>query len=329
MAVFGEGDYRYSVAEGWEQLPVGLKYDDVAGVSVDSEDNVYLITRGGGPGRVIVYNRAGQFLGSWGEFTPRTHGITVGPDDCVYCTDDGDHTIRKFTRDGKLLMTMGTSGKPADTGYTGTLESIARGGPPFNRPTNLAAAPSGELYASDGYGNARVHRFSADGKLIQSWGEPGKGPGQFNWPHGIRVHRDGRVFVCDRENERIQIFTPHGRYLDEWADVQRPTDLQFGPDGEAYVPELWWKPGDTSQRHGRFSDDHPGRVTILDSQGKVVARWGAGPNRCDPGMFCAPHTIAVDSRGDLYVGEVTWTVGVRSGHVPADCHTFQKFVRVT
>ncbi len=327
VVTVGTGDCRYSVAQGWEQVPEGWTHDDVAGVSTDPEDNVYLITRR--KARVIVYDRQGRFLRSWGEdvFTERTHGITVGPDGSVYCTDDGDHTVRKFTPEGKLLMTLGTSGEPSDTGYTGTLESITHGGPPFNRCTNLSVAPSGELYVSDGYGNSRVHRFSADGRLIQSWGEPGTGPGEFNLPHGIWVHPDGRVFVADRENDRIQIFTPDGRYLEEWTDVQRPTQLQITPDGLVYVAELWWRVGSASKRHGPITEDLPARVSVYSPEGKVLSRWG-GPNRCDPGMLCAPHGLCVDNRGDIYVGEVTWTFGVSRGVAPADCHTFQKFIRI-
>ena len=110
---------QYKVVEGWEQLPRGYEHRDVAGVAVDSEDRVYLICRGDHP--VIVYDASGKFLSSWGqgEFTYRTHGITVGPDEMLYCTDDGNHTVRKFTPDGKLLMTLGTMNTPSDTGYDG------------------------------------------------------------------------------------------------------------------------------------------------------------------------------------------------------------------
>ena len=104
-----------------------------------------------------------------------------------------------------------------------TLESIGRGGPPFNRPTNVAVAPSGELYVSDGYGNCKVHRFSAEGELIQSWGEPGKGPGQFNLPHGVAVAADGRVLGADRENHRIPVFNPATRQR-QHEDVQDTTE---------------------------------------------------------------------------------------------------------
>jgi hypothetical protein len=319
-----EGKRVYAVVEGWEHLPAGFTHDDVVGIGIDSGDRVYLLTRG--PARVIVYERDGAFVGSWGEglFTERTHGLTIGPDDTVHVVDEGNEVVYVCSTDGQVRQTIGTPGVASDTGYDGSLASIVRGGPPFNRPTNLAVAPTGDLYVTDGYGNARVHRFAPDGTLIQSWGEPGAGPGQFNLPHGIAITADGLVLVADRENDRVQHFTLDGQYLTEWTDIQRPTNVAIGPDGLFYVSELWWRVGQTSMRHGEITVSRPGRVSVLDRQGGVVARWG-GPEPCAPGSFCAPHDIAVDSRGDVYVGEVTGTFGVRPGLVPSDCHTFQKF----
>ncbi|HEX2033730.1 MAG TPA: peptidyl-alpha-hydroxyglycine alpha-amidating lyase family protein [Chloroflexota bacterium] len=317
---------RYQVVEGWEELPRGFTHRDCVGVDVDSQDNVYLFTRD--QPRVIVYRPDGAFLRAWGEdfFTARTHGLTLGPDDFVYCVDEGSHCIYKFTPTGGLQLTIGTKGVAAQTGYDGsTLESI-RGGPPFNRPTNLAVAPNGELYVSDGYGNCKVHRFSATGELIQSWGEPGTGPGQFFLPHGIAVAADGRVLVADRENDRIQIFTPDGQFLEQWTDVQRPTNVAIDRHGQVYVSELWWRVGQRSQVRGEILDDQPGRASVFDAEGRVLARWG-GPDRCAAGNFVAPHDICVDSRGDVYVAEVTYTFAGRAGLVPPDCHTFQKFRR--
>lgn len=335
MEIFGSGDYRYQLVPDWEQLPEGWTHLDVAGVDTDAEDRVYLYTRK--TPRVIVYDRDGRFLQAWGEqeFSERPHGITIDPDGAVWCVDDADHCVKKFTPDGQRLLTIGTPGVPAETGYLGpqpgvsgsTLLGSIKGGAPFNRPTNLAIGPNGHLYVSDGYGNCKVHRFSAEGGLLQSWGEPGTGPGQFNLVHGIAAHPDGRIFVADRENDRIQIFGPDGEYLDQWQDTQRPTQLQIDQDGVVYVAELWRRPGEVSQRLGRAEVDYPGRISVLAPDGSVLARWG-GPNRCDPGMLCAPHSLAIDSRGDLYVGEVTWTFGSRQGAVPDDCHTFQKFARV-
>jgi NHL repeat len=189
---------KYKVVEGWEQLPKGFAHRDVAGVAVDQEDRVFLICRGENP--VIVCDRQGEFLRAWGkgDFSMRTHGIYVAPNGTIFATDDGNHTVRQFTPEGRLLMTMGTLNVPSDTGYDGkTTGSIKHAGPPFNRPTNVAIGPRGDIYISDGYGNARVHMFSPSGQLKRSWGEPGDGPGQFRLPHGIAVAADGRVFVCD------------------------------------------------------------------------------------------------------------------------------------
>lgn len=185
---------------------------------------------------------------------------------------------------------------------------------------------------SDGYGNARVHCFNADGRLIRSWGEPGTGPGQFNLPHGIAVAADGRVLVADRENDRIQFFSPTGEYLDEWTDVQRPTNIVIDRQGRIYVSELWWRIGQRSRVHGEITVDQPGRVSVYDATGTVLARWG-GSDRCAPGNFVAPHDICVDTHGDLYVAEVTGTflsespeeANLRAGATAKDCHTFQKF----
>ncbi len=315
----------FQVLEGWEQLPAGWRHLDVVGVAVDSKDQVFIYTRD--EPRVIVYSRDGRFIRSWGEgfFTARTHGITIGPDDSVYCVDEGAHVVYKFTPDGKLLSTIGVKGVASDTGYDGSsVGSIKRAGPPFNRPTNLAVAPNDELYVSDGYGNARVHRFSADGKLIQSWGEPGMGEGQFNLPHGIFVDSDGRVMVADRENDRIQIFTPDGKFIEQWDDVQRPTNIYIGPDGNVYVSELWWRVGQKSFKQGQITTNQPSRVSVFNRKGKLLHRFG-GDDPCAAGNFCAAHDICVDSKGDVYVTEVTYTFAVRNGVVPEDCHTFQKF----
>ena len=315
---------KYRATVDWEQLPAGYTHPDVAAVAVDSKDRVFLFCRSEHP--VMIYERDGRFVGSWGEgvFTMRTHGITIAPDDSVWCTDDAGHSVRKFTPDGKLLLTLGdNAGKPSDTGYDGSsVTTVARGGPPFNRPTNLALAPNGDLYVSDGYGNARVHRFSSSGRLLTSWGEPGTGPGQFMLPHGIAVDATGNVLVCDRESDRIQVFTAEGRFIREITEVQRPTQIVLAR-GLMYVSELGWRAGQRSFRHGQIERDLSSRVSVLDGNGSVLARLG-GPDPCAPGSFCAPHGLAVDSNGDLYVAEVTNTIGVKPGLVPPDCHTVQK-----
>jgi DNA-binding beta-propeller fold protein YncE len=318
--------FGYEANDRWAQLPSGLSWPEVAGVATDSKDRVYVFNRGVHP--VAIFNRDGTFAGSWGEgLFVRPHGLHIGLDDIVWCTDDSDHTVRKFTTDGKLLLTLGTRGAPSDTGATSVdFRTIKRAGPPFHFPTNVAIAPNGELYVSDGYGNARIHKFSADGRLILSWGEPGSGPGQFHVPHGIAVDLNGTVYVADRENSRIQIFSPDGQYLSEWTDVARPSQIFIDRSRRFLVAELGCRagmwPGTSAP------DDAPGgRVSIFDSNGKLQASWGGGDNPCAPGDFFAPHDIWADSHGDIYVGEVVWSAGANRGLVPADCHSLQKFVR--
>jgi sugar lactone lactonase YvrE len=326
----------YRPVPDWEQLPAGFHHPDVADVAVDARDNVYVFTRQ--ETRVIVYDRAGAYLRSWGEacFT-RAHGITIGPDDTVYCVDDNGHAVSRFSLDGTLLGVIGPAGTPSDTGVDYALEgiydrtaTIQRSAPPYNRPTKAAIGPGGDVYVSDGYGNARVHRFSPDGELLASWGEPGSGPGQFRVPHSICATPDGRVCVADRENDRIQVFTPDGRLLEIWDHLQRPAGLACDRAGLIYVAENSWLAGQRSWTRGVIPKDEPGRVTVLDGRGTVLARLGVETDTwtpCAPGQFTAPHGIAVDSHGDIYVAEVTYTHMGKHGRVPPACHALQKLER--
>lgn len=316
----------YEPDDRWGRLPAGWTWNEVSAIAVDSRDRVFAFARCEHP--VTIFDRDGTFLGSWGEGVfARPHGLHIGPDDSVYCTDDLDHTVRKFTPDGRLLMTLGVSGKPSNTGATSVdFRTIQRAGLPFHFPTNLAIAPGGELYVSDGYGNARVHKFSADGKLLLSWGEPGTGPGQFRIPHGIAVDRDGTVYVADRENSRIQIFSPDGDYLREWNDLARPSQLFFAGES-VHVAELGYRAGMWPGTTAPSPDATGGRVSILDRNGTVKARWGGGNDPCAAGDFFAPHDIWVDSHGDIYLSEVTLSAGGNRGLVSPDCHTLQKFTR--
>ena len=328
-ALVGAGEFSYSANADWARLPAGQSWLEVVAVATDSRDRVFVFSRSENP--VTVFEPDGRYLFSWGagQFV-RPHGITIGPDDTVYCTDDTDHTVRKYTPEGRLLLTLGTSGQPSDTGATSVdYREIRRAGPPFNYPTNLALAADGSLYITDGYGNARVHHFSPDGRLLKSWGEPGAGPGQFHVPHGIAIDAEGTIYVADRENSRLQRFTPDGKYLDEWTDVARPSEVFIDPAGNIFVAELGF-------RAGMFPGNAPpgpgatgGRMSIFSPDGQLQARWGGGDNPCSPGDFFAPHDIWIDRRGDLYVSEVTYTAGIARGAIGPDCHTLQKFTRAT
>ena len=304
---------KFSVLEGWGKLPDGWAYHEVAGVAVDNQDRAFVFTRGEHP--VIVFDRDGNFLRSWGEgVIRRAHGITIDADDMVWLTDDLHHTVRKFTPEGKHLLTIGDPDSPAEL----------QGGRPFNRPTHVAICPkSGFLFVSDGYGNSRVHKYSPDGKHVMSWGEPGTDPGQFNLPHNLVTDRDGLVYVADRENHRVQIFDGKGGYQGQWNNLHRPCGL-FADRGHGlfFVGEL----GSGMPVTAKTPNLGP-RVSVLDAKGQRVARFGGQFASEKPGEFIAPHGLVVDSRGDVYVGEVSWTGYGQFLDPPRVMRSFQKFRR--
>ena len=327
--IVGQGDYRFELVENWARIPKGWEVGDAPGVAVDSQDRVYLFTRSEHP--VMVFERDGRFVGSWGEGVfSRAHGITITKDQLAYCTDDMDHTVRKLTLEGELLQTIGTANQPSDTGYVNegelSLMSIKRSAGPFNRPTKVAEAPNGELFVTDGYGNARVHRFSADGELIHSWGEPGEDPGQFNLPHSLCILEDGRLLVCDRENGRVQIFSQAGIYLDSW-NIPRPQELCVDADHTVYIASRYCKTGEKTMAGRVMTETSPAQVSVRDMEGNLLASWG-GPDPEKPGSFAGSHGICLDSHGDLYVAEVAKTVLSRAGRYKPGRIPIHKFARV-
>ena len=326
--VVKQGEYRYRSVPGWGQLPDRWDLVEVAGVAVDAEDRVYVFNRGAHP--VVVFDADGHFLRSWGEGKfVRPHGVTVSPDGTLYCVDDLDHTVRQYTPEGDLLRVLGTSGRYCDTGVRDRdFRTILRSGPPFNQPTNLAIAPNGDLYVTDGYGNARVHRFAPDGCLRHSWGDPGRAPGQFNLPHGIAVGPDRTVYVADRENSRVQRFDPEGAFLSEWTDVARPCQVAVDARGNLLVAELGFHIGLWPGMPEPDATATGGRMSVFDPRGRLLSRWGGGQNPAAPGDFLAPHDVCIDSTGALYVGEVIQAAARAPGGIPHGAHPLQKFVPV-
>ncbi len=313
----GRGDFIYEFIPSWGMLPEGYEFGGVPDGAVGPDGRVYVFSRSAHP--VMVFDADGNFIKSWGEgvFT-RPHGACMGPD-AFYCVDDEGHAVRKCSLDGEVLMTLGTPGVASDTGYDGKhWMTIKRPGPPFNRPTALALAPNGDMYVSDGYGNCRVHKFSADGKLLFSWGEPGKGPGQFSIVHTVRVDKQGIVYVADRELDRIQLFTPEGEFITQWTDFHRPCGMFFGPDENLYVGEH-----QTMESTARAAN--PAQLNIVTTEGKSLARWG-GFDIWQPGNFFAPHGIWGDPDGNLYVGELTGDS--QSGTKPRYYPCIHKLIRV-
>jgi len=331
----GSGDHRYEVAANWN-LGIQGSNQEVAGVAVNSRDEVHVFTRS--PHPVMVFDRSGTFLRTFGEglFTT-AHGIHIAPDDTVWTADSSGSTVRKFSPSGELLMTIGTQGVHSDTGINeaGDFRTITHGGAPFHWCTNVAVSPSGEFYVSDGYGNARVHHFAEDGSLIRSWGEPGAGPGQFRVPHSVFIDKRGLLYVTDRENNRVQVFTGDGTHVAEWDDVRRPNDIFITDDDLVFVAEMGMSTGMMPGLPVPTSESPPSRVTVRDINGRVLSAWGGDhsgdTDPCAPGNFFAAHGIWVDRHGSIYVGEVILGAGASGGYgaglarLPVPCRPFQVF----
>ena len=280
MSTVGAGKYTYDLVEDWAKLPDGWVLGQTA-IVTDSQDRVYLFNRSDHP--LIVLDRDGNYLTSWGEGVLHdAHGMFIDGEGNLYMPVKNNHVVLKYTREGNLLLTLGTWDQPSDTGWSGNYSDPAlQAAGPFNRPSDVGLDAQGDMYISDGYGNARVHKFSASGDLLFSWGAPGKtAPGEFHVPHGVWVHTDGRVFVADRENNRIQIFSPDGAFLDQWNDFARPCDIYVDSDNTMFVVEL------------------DAFVSIVTIDGQLITRWPA-PTAADPGT--GAHALWLDSRGDIYV----------------------------
>lgn len=268
----GQGAFTYELVEDWEQIPVGWRHGDVVNVACDSRDRVYLFQRFP-VGCVLALDPDGRLLGRWGEgHFPQAHGIWISPKDELYLADAGSHTVGVWTTEGKHLRTYGTPDRPGAPGQ------------PFNRPTRAVVAADGEMYVSDGYGQHRVHRFGSDGTLVRSWGEEGTGPGQFALPHDVWVDSRDRVLICDRENDRVQVFDRAGAYQTEWRSLARPMQL-FEREGVLFLAAADQK------------------VFVLTLDGERLAEWGGLGD--DPRQFTnSPHSVYLDSRGSIYVTEV-------------------------
>ena len=316
MAILGNDKMTYEVSgENWGNIPEGWFYKEATSVAVDSSDNVFVFNRGNHP--MIVFDKHGEVIRSWGEgvFT-NPHGVTVAPDDTLWLVDNATHSIRRFTQEGKHLDTL------AEEHGQAPLMS----GSPVNGPTRVAIDPrNGEILVADGYGNARVHRYSADGrKLLTSWGESGTDPGQFNIVHDIAVDRDGWIYVGDRENRRIQVFSPDGRFETQWGNFSRTAAVHVSKGSEqlVYVGEYFG--GGVEGYHGATRIGP--RVSVLDTKGTLLARLGNESFGDEPGRFFAPHAIATDSEGSIYVAEVSFAEFGSKMDPPREIRSLQKLI---
>ncbi len=307
MTTVGTGKYKYKLIPDWAKLPDGETFGTVSTVATDSQDRVYVLQRKDPP--ILIFDRLGNYLSSWGNGAfASPHGMSIS-DDIVYATDRDDSVCLKFTLEGRPLQIFGRRGVHSDTGCERPATLVPRAAGPFNYPTEMVCSPSGDIFVSDGYRNSRVHRFSSEGRLIASWGEPGKtGPNQFHLPHSIFVDPDGQVYVCDRENCRIQIFTPEGRYVTMWNVGHRPEDIAVDPDGVLYVNTGGHPP--QFRQSANHEAGSPPQVIALNSAGVELARWD---------HRLSTHGLWVDSRGDIYLA----ISGIVEGGYP----TVDKYVR--
>lgn len=291
-------DTDYQVQKNWPQLPKEHVLGLCAGVDVDAQNRVFVFHRSGRvwsnpfpkepiskPTVSVMDGKTGQLLFSWGEnrfIMP--HGLTVDHNGHVWLTDVGLHQVFQCTGEGKVLLTLGEAGVAGDDAAH------------FNLPTDVAVMKDGSFFISDGYKNTRVMKFSAQGKLEFQWGLPGRGEGEFRLPHGLTIDSRGRVIVCDRENERLQVFDARGRFLAIWQGPQigKPYGIATGLNDNLLVIDG----GSPSVRR-----EQRGKAVELDAEGRVLHQFGS--HGAEPGQFQLGHDIAVGPDGAVYVAEGT------------------------
>lgn len=283
----------YEVDPKWPQRPAGMKWGEVPGITVDGRDQVYVFTRDK-EHPVQVYDTSGKFLRSWGAGIGSAHHIRIDHEGNVWITDIDKHVVEKYTPEGKLLQTIGVKGK------------AGRDQTHLNMPTDVAIAPNGDVFVSDGYGNARVVHFDSKGKYINEWGKLGHDSGEFSIPHSIALDSKGRLYVADRNNVRIQVFDNKGRFLEEWRNVIVPWGLWMTKNDELWVcgsSPMQWRPKDKAL--GCPPKDQV--FMKFNTSGKLLQLFTL-PKGLDglerPGDVNWVHCLAFDSAGNMYVGDI-------------------------
>jgi streptogramin lyase len=286
----------YRLVDDWAKLPAGRTWGGTGAVDVDRNGHVWVFERCGGNrcddsklDPILEFDRSGTFIKSFGAgLFVFPHGIGLDRDGNVYVTDAGGHggkghTVVKFSPEGKVLLTLGRPGVAGDGQDT------------FNRPSDVAVAANGDIFVADGHGgdsNARIVKFSKDGKFIKAWGKKGPAPGEFDEPHAIAIDSQGRVFVADRgKNVRIQIFDPNGNFIAEWKHLGRPSGLYIDARDNLYV-------GDTLPGGKRVAGKKDGIWVANAKHGQVIAFIP------EPGLTAelsdSPEGVAADALGNVY-----------------------------
>ncbi|MGN6135320.1 MAG: peptidyl-alpha-hydroxyglycine alpha-amidating lyase family protein [Aureliella sp.] len=287
----------YVVDAAWPEKPRDFLWAAMPGIAVDARDNVWIFTRSQPP--IQAYSSEGKFLRAWGEKTiGLAHQIKIDPDGNIWLADIGLHVVRKFSPSGEILMTIGT---PGEFGEDETH---------LDKPTDMAFAPNGHVFVSDGYGNNRVVHFDQHGKFVKAWGKLGVGPDELSLPHAIAIDSKGRLYVADRNNVRIQVYDQEGKLLDSWANVIVPWGFCMTAKDELWVcgstPMPWRE--DPAYPGAPLSCPPKDQVVMkFDTHGRVHQLWTI-PKGVDgqekPGDVNWLHSVAIDSKGNLYLGDI-------------------------
>jgi DNA-binding beta-propeller fold protein YncE len=237
----------------------------------------------------MEFDTAGKFLRAFGDgLFDRAHAVRIDPEGNLWAVDDGSHVVMKMDSEGHVRMVLGRKRKPGMSvppPHPGPRGLRDEDGLLFNRPTDIAFAPNGDFYVSDGYGNSRVVKFSRDGRFLKTWGSKGNGKGQFDTPHSIAVDRRGLVYVADRENYRIQIFKPDGEFVQQWTHIGAPWGLYLTPDQVLYM-----------------ADGYNNRILKLNLEGQILGIFGE-PGKLS-GQFSYVHHLSVGPDGSIYTAEI-------------------------
>ncbi len=283
----------------------GMRLANIGGLDTDSDDNLYVCVRGGDT-PIVVFDDNGRWIGQYGQGlgVRNPHCVHLDDEDNIWLIDCDRSVVYKLSRSGDVLLTLGTPDHPSDTGIiNGDHRTIRYPGPPFNAPTRLDIDGQGRIFVSDGYNNCRVHCFSPEGELLYSFGQPGKDDGAFQIVHSLCIDREnGDIYVADRENRRVQVFTAEGKLKAVWRDFHRPTDVEiYG--GLVYVSELGETLFTDNVDYDYHTQRHHSQVRICTKDGVQVGSIGTADIGA-PGNFFAAHCLCVNSKGDVYVGEV-------------------------
>jgi hypothetical protein len=296
----------YRTVENWAKLPEGRTWGQVISADIDRDGkSIWVVERCGGTScansnlaPVLKFDASGNLVKSFGAgMIVRPHGLFIDKKNNVWVTDGdaengkGDQVF-EFNQDGKVLLTLGKAGVAGDGPDT------------FNKPSDVLIAPNGDIFVADGHGpgsNARIVKFSPDGKFIKAWGKEGAGPGEFNNPHSLAMDSKGRLFVADRGNSRVQIFDQDGKFLEEWKQFGRPSgvfidkhDILYVADSESNMSR---NPG--VRRGIRIGSVKDGKVTAFIPD--PVLNPGQG---LEPTNGTAAEGVAADDAGNVYGAEV-------------------------